>query len=59
MKKENKRPRDEQGKRHGYWEQYHYRGNLFYKGSYIHGIRYGLFTNFGKGKKYYKKFYIK
>jgi len=30
-----------EGKRHGYWEYYHYNGNLFYKGNYVNDKRDG------------------
>ena len=33
---------DEQGKRHGYWEQYHHNGQLWRKGEYRHGKAHGL-----------------
>lgn len=59
MKKENKEPRDKQGKAHGYWEVYWNNGNLQYKGVYIHGIRYGRHIDYyTNGNINYNEYFI-
>ena len=32
---------NEEGQEHGYWEDYHYNGNIYYKGNYHNGKRIG------------------
>ena len=34
-------PYNENGKPHGYWEDYYDNGNLFYKGNYVDGKPHG------------------
>lgn len=46
MKKEDIRSWDENGKPHGYWEEYFTNNNLFRKGCFIHGINYGLWERY-------------
>lgn len=43
MKREDIRPRDENGDPHGYWEIYYINDELWYKGLFIHGERDRLF----------------
>jgi len=37
MKKEDKRPFNDKGQRHGLWEIYHYNGQLMYRCVFING----------------------
>lgn len=46
MKKENKRPYDENVYPHGLWEAYYNNGKLCYKGCYIHGEEYGYWEEY-------------
>jgi len=51
-------PLNKNGQEHGYWEEYHYNGNLLYKGNYINGEEdgYWVWYNFDGGimdKEYY------
>lgn len=43
---QDKRPFNEQGQRHGYWEVYFNDGTLAYKGTFINGKRYGFWYGF-------------
>ena len=47
------------GNRHGYWEDYHYNGNLFYKGNYVDGNRHGSWEYYWfNGNLRYKGNYV-
>jgi antitoxin component YwqK of YwqJK toxin-antitoxin module len=37
----NKKPTNEQGQAHGYWEMYFSNGELLFKGNCLNGIKYG------------------
>lgn len=53
------KPYNKKNKRHGYWEIYHYDGNLEYKGNYINGKPIGYFEVYHRNKSLlYKRFYI-
>jgi antitoxin component YwqK of YwqJK toxin-antitoxin module len=41
MKNKDITPRNENGIKHGYWEDYWDNGNLWYKGNYVDGNRHG------------------
>jgi antitoxin component YwqK of YwqJK toxin-antitoxin module len=71
MKKQDLRPYNEWGQRHGYWEEYHSNGKLWIKGNFVNGKAHGYFEwyysngqldfkgNFVYGKKhgYCEKYY--
>lgn len=46
--------RDNNGKRHGYWEFYWLNGKLMKKGNYINGKRKGYWQYFGDYIKNYR-----
>jgi antitoxin component YwqK of YwqJK toxin-antitoxin module len=51
--------RNENNKKHGYWEFYHRNGNLWRKGSNINGLRHGPWESYwANGKLWYKGNYI-
>ena len=53
------KPYNKKNKRPGYWEIYHYDGNLEYKGNYINGKPIGYFEVYHRNKSLlYKRFYI-
>ena len=39
---------DESGQRHGYWEIFHHKGELAFKGKYINGVLDGYWIIFKK-----------
>ena len=53
MIKQDTKPYNTNGKRHGYWEVYYFNGNLWFKGYYINGNRHGLCEEYNN-----KTFYI-
>jgi antitoxin component YwqK of YwqJK toxin-antitoxin module len=46
MKNKDIKPRNENNQPHGYWEQYHVNGQLWYKGNYVNGIRHGYWEQY-------------
>ena len=49
---------DENGKRHGYWEEYYSNGQLDLKGNYVNGNKHGYFElYYSNGQLFYKGFY--
>jgi antitoxin component YwqK of YwqJK toxin-antitoxin module len=49
---------NENGERHGYWEEYYDNGKLAYKGNYVNGKRHGYWESYySNGELYYKGFY--
>ena len=52
--------RNENGLRHGYWEQYYENGGRHYKGYYINGQEDGYWESYySTGGRHYKGYYIK
>jgi antitoxin component YwqK of YwqJK toxin-antitoxin module len=50
---------DENGNRHGYWEEYHYNGELAYKANYVNGNRHGYWESYyDNGQLDYKGNYV-
>jgi antitoxin component YwqK of YwqJK toxin-antitoxin module len=50
---------DENGERHGYWEQYYDNGQLSYKGNYVNGNKHGYWEDyFYNGQLNYKGNYV-
>ena len=46
---------DENGNRHGLWEIYHYKSQLWFKGEYRHGKAHGLWEDYwSDGQLWYK-----
>ena len=59
MKNKDKRPYNENGERHGYWERYHDNGKLWYKGTYVNGIKHGYWElYYSDGNLDYKGSYV-
>ncbi|CAB4142281.1 MORN variant [uncultured Caudovirales phage] len=51
--------RDEQDKKHGYWEVYHINGNLHYKGHYLNGEQHGYWEQYYEnGQLWYKGHFL-
>lgn len=48
---------NEQGKKHGYWEEYWYNGNLIRKGHYLNGQKYGYWERYHDNGKPKEKYY--
>jgi len=49
MKTKDIQPINEKGERHdehGYWEHYHYNGQLWFKGNYVDGNRHGYWEEY-------------
>lgn len=52
------RPINKKGQSHGYWEEYHWNGNLYYKGNYINGEPDGYWEMYRvNGEPWYKGVY--
>ena len=59
MKSKDITPRNEQGQRHGYWEDYYENGQLMSKGNYVNGKAHGYWKDYSyNGKLEYKTYYI-
>ena len=57
---QDKKPRNENGFAHGYWERYHHNGNLWFKGEFINGKRHGQWEDyFENGNPFLKSEYLK
>ena len=51
--------RNEEGQKHGVWEEYYSNGNIWYKGNYVNGQKHGLWEWYWfNGKLNYKKNYV-
>ena len=37
---------NENGLRHGYWEQYYYNGRLWFKGNYVNGLQHDYWETY-------------
>ena len=42
---QDKKPLNEKGQEHGYWERYYDNGTIWYKCNYINGAWYGYFEH--------------
>ncbi len=47
--------RNKEGIKHGYWEEYYYNGNLFYKGNYHNGRQIGYWTLYHANGNFWSK----
>jgi hypothetical protein len=52
MRNRNKTPFNEQGIRHGYWEQYHRNNKLYLRCHYINGEEFGYHQKISYNKKF-------
>ena len=48
-------PYNDNGKRHGYWEYYHYNGNLVFKGNFVNGNKHGYWEEYHSNGNLYSK----
>jgi len=56
--KENLEPTNAKGQPHGYWERYHYNGELWYKCVYINGKQNGFYEYYWRSGKITKMYYL-
>jgi antitoxin component YwqK of YwqJK toxin-antitoxin module len=59
MKNKDIKPLNENGERHGYWEDYYSNGQLAYKGNYVNSNRHGYWeVYYNNGQLVNKTYYI-